>query len=456
MIESAALERFATQSPSSVMVQGLMEYLFDPESLDALFEQEAQEQYSRKLLFSEVVNLMSLVVCGIQPSVNAAYRRQRQTLNVSSTAVYDKLKGIEPTVSAALVRQTSRQLRECIDEMGGALPDWVKGYRVQIVDGNCLAATDHRLKALRPYAAKALPGKSLVVLDPSRQLVSNVFPCPDGHAQERSLFGQVLSTVQPGDLWIADRNMGTLHFMFGLHQAGAAFVIRQHGTPSWQPLGALEPCGETETGWVFEQPIRLTYQGQILDLRRVVVRLKQPTRDGDREMAILTNLPIADAAPVVVATLYRQRWSIETLFQVVTDNFDGEIQSLAYPGAALFSFCLALIAYNLLATVKAALRATHGAGKVESALSWYYLVEEVQATSRGMQIAVEPSAWLPWRNADVPAIAQQLLSLAARVNLQIFLKSPRGPKRPKPPLIVDRRHRHLSTYRLLNQYHCSP
>lgn len=98
-------------------------------------------------------------------------------------------------------------------------------------------------------------------------------------------------------------------------------------------------------------------------------------------IAILTNLPASDADAVVIAELYRQRWSIETLFQVVTENFEGEIQTLGYPRAALFSFSMALVAYNILATIKAALRVTHGSGKVESALSWYYLVEEIQSTS---------------------------------------------------------------------------
>ena len=97
--------------------------------------------------------------------------------------------------------------------------------------GNCLAATDHRLKALRPYAAKPLPGKSLVVIDPARQLVHDVFQCLDGHAQERSLFHDVLTTVEPGDFRLADRNMGTLHFLFSFDLAVAFFVIRQHGTP---------------------------------------------------------------------------------------------------------------------------------------------------------------------------------------------------------------------------------
>ncbi len=456
MIDTSVIERFAQESPTSIMVQGLMEYLFTSETLDTLFERQAQVQYTRNLLFSQVVNLMSLVVCGIQPSVNAAYRRQAKELNVSRTALYDKINGIEPEVSAALVRESSRQLSACIDQMGGANENWVEGYRVKILDGNCLAATDHRLKALRPYAAKPLPGKSLVVIDPCRQLVSDVFLCPDGHAQERSLFEAVLKTVEPGDLWLADRNMGTLHFLFALNQARAMFVIRQHGTPSWRGLDELTFKGITETGTVFEQPIRLQYQGETLDLRRVLVRLKQPTRDGDPEIAILTNLPPVDADAVAIAELYRQRWSIETLFQVLTENFEGEIQTLGYPPAALFSFSMALVAYNILATVKAALRVTHGAGKVEAALSWYYLVEEIQSTHRGMMIAIDPIYWQSWARADLDLLARRLLDLAAQVNLKTFLKQPRTPKRKKPPLIVDRRHRHLSTQRLLDQHHCSP
>lgn len=456
MFETAIVERFAQETPTSLMVQGLMEYLLTPTALDQIFERNAQEQYTRNLLFSQVVDLMSQVVCGIQPSVNAAYRRQSQKLSVSRTAVYDKLNGIETPVSAALVRYSHQELSPCIDSMGGALPDWVSGYRVRIIDGNCLKASDHRLKALRPHAAKVLPGKSLVVLDPVRQLVVDVFPERDGHAQERSLFGEVLQTVAPKDLWIADRNMGTKHFLFSLNQAQAGFVIRQHGTPSWQALEELQDRGESQTGQVWEQPIRMEYQGQTLDLRRVVVHLKKATRDGDRTIAILTNLPPSDADAIAVVQLYRQRWSIETLFQVITDNFEGEIQSLSYPAAALFSFCMALVAYNLLATLKAALRVTHGAGKVESALSWYYLVEEVQANYRGMMIAVEPDYWQSWRDAPLDTVTEKLLELAARVNLKVFLKQPRTPKRKKPPLIIDRRHRHFSTQRLLDKPLSSP
>ncbi len=86
----AIFERFVEQSPMSVMVRGLMERVFAPEQINRIFEDNAKVQYTRELLFSSLVELMSLVVCGIQRSVNA-YRAKASQLNVSRTAVYDKL-----------------------------------------------------------------------------------------------------------------------------------------------------------------------------------------------------------------------------------------------------------------------------------------------------------------------------------------------------------------------------
>ena len=77
-----------------------------------------------------------------------------------------------------------------------------KQYRLRIVDGSCLAGTERRLAALRPHAAKPLPGKTIAILDPGTKLVVDVIPCQDGHSQERSLFNQVLAQVQPQQVWI--------------------------------------------------------------------------------------------------------------------------------------------------------------------------------------------------------------------------------------------------------------
>ena len=74
-----------------------------------------------------------------------------------------------------------------------------------------------------------------------------------------------------------------------------------------------------------------------------MVQLEQPTRDGETSYALLTNLPETDAPSILVATLYRKRWTVETLFQVATETFHCEIKTLGYPRAALFSFCMALV-----------------------------------------------------------------------------------------------------------------
>ena len=96
-------------------------------------------------------------------------------------------------------------MSQLIERIGGTEPPQLPGYRLRVIDGNCLAGTDHRLKVLHSVGAVALPGKSLVVLDPQLRLAVNVFPGEDGHAQERSLFDEVLKTVQAGELWIGDR-----------------------------------------------------------------------------------------------------------------------------------------------------------------------------------------------------------------------------------------------------------
>ena len=182
-----------------------------------------------------------------------------------------------------------------------------------------------------------------------------------------------------------------------------------------------------------EQTVALAYGGNCLKVRRVVLQLKEVTRDGDREIAILTSLSQTVASATDVAEFYRRRWSVETLFQTVTKNFEGEIQTLGYPKAALFSFCLALISYNILAVVRRCLGSVHGFGKIESSLSEFYLADEIQGTYRGMTIACEPSNWTHIQACSLSQLADFLLDLARRVNLKSFLKQPRSPKKKKPP-----------------------
>jgi IS4 transposase len=372
MVLGAIFERFVAEGPVCVMVRALLEKALNPTSVDALFEQHAQTQYTRELLFSSVVDVMSLVVCGIQPSVNAAYKHLQDRIPVARKNLYEKINHTEPAVSAALVRQTAGTMTEIIGHLGGALPALLPGYRVKILDGNCLAATEHRIAELRTTSAGPLPGKALVVLDPALMLAVDVFPCADGHAQERALLDDVLPTVQRGELWIEDRNFCTRKWLFGVAARGAHFLVREHRTNvPWEAVSELRFVGRTENAAVWEQRVRIVHPatGKALTVRRLELHLDEPTRDGERVVALLTNVSKKKATALRLAQLYRQRWTIETLFQILEKALASEQPRLGYPSAALLGFCLALVAYNLLAVIKAALRVTHGRKQVEEGVS---------------------------------------------------------------------------------------
>lgn len=85
MLLEQVFERFVKESSISVIVRGLLEKALCPQILDELFERSAKTQYTRELLFSTVVNLMSLVVCGVHPSVHAAHQASSEEIGVSVT-----------------------------------------------------------------------------------------------------------------------------------------------------------------------------------------------------------------------------------------------------------------------------------------------------------------------------------------------------------------------------------
>src|SRR5688572_495767 len=173
MILPDVFERFTERSPLSVMAQGAIEYALCESALNQVFDRSAEGQYTRELLFSSVFDLMSVVVTGSYGSVCSAYKDLKESIPVSLTSVYNKLQGIEPDVSAELLRYTAGRLLPVQSLTHGRHSPWLPGYRVRILDGNHLAATQHRLKETRRGAAAPVPGQALVLFDPEADLVTD-------------------------------------------------------------------------------------------------------------------------------------------------------------------------------------------------------------------------------------------------------------------------------------------
>ena len=142
--------------------------------------------------------------------------------------------------------------------------------------------------------------------------------------------------------------------------------------------------------------------GREMVCRRIKLQLDQPTRDGDTELYLLTNLPKAVKA-VVIATAYRKRWTIEVGFLKLATVLESEIDTLAYPKAAMFGFAVGVAAYNVLSVVQAALRSEHGGESVQDKVSTYYIGEELSVVSEGMKIAVP---WITWQRIAVLSVTE--------------------------------------------------
>jgi IS4 transposase len=443
-------QRFDQESPVALMLSDTLENAFAAPALDELFAQTAEQQYTRTLLFSTVVEVMTAVVLRQEQSLHAAFQHRREQLAVGISSLYEKLARMETRVSEALVRHSVVRIAPILQELEPTPEEVLAGYEVRILDGHHLEGTEHRLKPLRRMRAGALPGQSLVALDPERKLIRHVHCCQDGHTQERALVDEARAWVEPGQVWVADRNFATTRWIFGVVARGGHVVVREHAsTLHWVAAGPVRAAGRCETGSLSEQELQIADEhGEGLTLRRITLRLDRPTRDGDRSIVVLTTLP-SEVAAAVVVDLYRKRWRIEGAFQELTVILQCEPNTLGYPPAALFAFCLAVMAYNVLRVTRAALGAAHGSEKIEREVSSYYLAQELAKVFAGMAIALPAEEWEEYGRMSPAELAGQLRQWAQHASLWRYQKHPRGPKKPRPRRASGAKISHVATARLL-------
>jgi hypothetical protein len=331
MMLGEVFQRFVQHRPISVMVRGTLERVLGAEQLNQFYERTANNQYTRELLFSTVYELMSDVVFRHQPSVRAAYQARAPDIDTSLTSLYHQFNGLETHTSSEWVRYSATPFTPLIEQVGGEREPWLSGHRVKLIDGNCIEATQRRLEALRQVQAAALPGQALVVYEPACGLVTDVVPCEDGHAQERAWFNVRLKTVQAGEGWIADRNFCTRAFLADLDQQGAFCVIRENPGLAFEMLTPLGVERRLETARIAEQRLRFVDgRGHVHQCRRLCLKLKEATRDGEKLLDILTNVSRRTASTECVSELYRKRWRLETAFTPIAASFHSEMNTLGY------------------------------------------------------------------------------------------------------------------------------
>ena len=142
---------------------------FLPDWIDEVFETHRRYQYARELLFSIVVELMTLV--GARPAPLAARRGapERDPARVADRALRTRSTARSRRCCAPWCRPAPRVLpRPWRSWSSKAI---LPGWQVRVLDGNHFPGTEKRVAPLHGHRGAALPGQAVVVYDPDSGLV---------------------------------------------------------------------------------------------------------------------------------------------------------------------------------------------------------------------------------------------------------------------------------------------
>ncbi len=391
---------------------------------------------------------MGLVVTSAFPSVRA-FLDKSCDISVSLTSLYNKLQSIETEVSAELVRHTAQQLQPLIEEIGGALPKPIPGYQMHVLDGNNIAATEHRLEETRGNSAP-LPGKSLCVFRPAHQLVTHIVPCEDGHTQERALVDPILDLVTTQALCGWPITFCFQRFSAGHRQKLGFFVIREHASLNYKLSGKLRKRGQSETGEIFQQAIVIEdEEGVKYRFRRIVVKLKKATEDN--------KLGIGDSdEPAEERVGSRGVGSLSEKMdhggRLPVSDYNLELRNQHTVLSPRPCSCSVWRQWRTTSTsaIKGVMRSEHGAEKVENDLSRYFVAGEIGQVYRGMMVALPPEEWVLFRHMSLNDYIAFLKELARTVDFDRYPKKHIvGLRKQSPNAVHDPEHPHVSVAKLL-------
>jgi hypothetical protein len=125
----AVAARFVEQSPVTVMARLALQQTLEPAWINALFEQQRQQQYARQRLFSTTVELISVLAAGMRPSVYAAAKVCKD-LPVSVQTVTTQSNHVFMSIAAVFKM-------ECIENAASFEP--LRVARQSVDDGNSVS-----------------------------------------------------------------------------------------------------------------------------------------------------------------------------------------------------------------------------------------------------------------------------------------------------------------------------
>jgi hypothetical protein len=231
---------------------------------------------------------------------------------LTDEAVYRRLATHDPQGMAALFSGVTRLLVERVAPWQAAdLAPFARD--VVVLDETTLDPVARLLPRLRDAPAgddRLLPGKLAGVFDVRRQLWREVRYLPDPHQNEKVAARDLVATLAPGSLVLADLGYFGFEWFDDLTDAGHWWLSKLRAKTSTTPVHTLYEDAETLDALVWLGAHRA-------DRAKHLVRLVR-FRQGDTTRAYLTNVTDPRVLPLAeIARLYARRWDIELAVKLV-------------------------------------------------------------------------------------------------------------------------------------------
>jgi len=458
-MEAEFAREVLSRLPLAEAVLSLWRWVADPLFLLSVFTRHRGLGYEKEISFGVLVQLMADALLEHQGSGRKSFERGRAQglLTASVQAVYQKLGRVPLGLSEAWLAESTARLRP-VYPAAAQLPESpaLRDLEVIIVDGKAIKRVAKRLKPLRGRKGGVLGGKALVALELRSGVVVAMATHADGETNEAklvpALLPQVREQVAGKRLWVADRQFCDLTQPAAFATGDDQFLVRYHPkTPFYPEATRLAQRGQDAQGRIWEQD--WGWLGSEHAKHRRFVRRLTLYRPGEETIILLTDLLDATLFPATdLFELYLARWSIERVFQQITEVFHLQTLIGSTPLGTVFQFAFCLLLYNMVQVVRAYV-ATAQARPVPT-ISTELLFDDVHRqlvafTELVPPVQVEPL--FPVLPTEA-ALRAQLTRLLATVWTTRWLKAPAKKRKvPVPRTLI--RGNQTSVFRLVTAYH---
>lgn len=449
--------------PLAGAVLSLFHWICDPDSLETAYDAGRGRCHNRLLTFPLLVELIrECLLLGKGSARKTLVKAKKdKRLPVSLKAFYEKLGHMPVQVTMEFFRTSVQRLRAAVPVEFNRLPQSLRCFSVELIDGKVIKHVPRRLLELRHNcvtAAKLLGGRALVAVNLADGLVQDLYVHPDGEANDVKFVPELLQSLRSQltqlCLVVGDRAFGVFKVCQEACLGGGHFLFRKHGQtkfeadPKRAAVKSIDRFGRPVTeqwGWIL--------RGK---KDRMPVRLITVKRDKEK-LELITSLLDPKTYPVGdLLDVYLDRWNIEQVFQKITEVFQLNSLFSTRPEGMLFQLAFCLLMYNVIHLVK-------------QYIAYHQKLEEARISTAMMFDDIRDELAVAFKVLTQPQLIDVVPRFDAAVDLRNHLhailgtcwhpawikanyrpRNPAKPITPKPEKIHQKKS-HDSVYRILQR-----